>query len=315
MGDKPLIGPLDLRQIRLLYLLLTQRSITRVADEVGVSQPAVSIAFSRLRQVFGDPLLVRAGAGMVPTERGTALIAPVSTLLDAYERLAVEPDSFEPTLSLRRFSIATPNYLTALLLPPLMSSMIAAAPNIRITARTALSTDDPTTGLANGSTDLLIANWSQISDHLKSTALCDDTPVCIMSASHPFALLDALSLPEYLSLDHISPTAAADARFSPIDDELARLGERRRISVVVPDYLMLPRIVARTRLVLTTGAAFGALAAENPAIKVVAAPPELTPIHFRMLWHVRSHTDPAHQWLRRLVRSAARSIFEPTGAR
>jgi DNA-binding transcriptional LysR family regulator len=236
-------------------------------------------------------------------------VHPVSTLLDAYERLAAEPDNFDPTVSLRRFSIASPNYVNALLLPQLTADLMAAAPNIRIDARTALTEDDPLGALANGRMDLLIANWNQVSGHLKTAPLIEDRPVCIMSRNHPFAVLDRLSLPEYLSLEHISPTAAADARFSPIDDELSRLGAKRRIVMVLPDYLMLPLIVARTRLVLTTGARFGALAARTASVKVLAAPEEFQPIRFRMLWHERSHSDPAHEWLRAMVRATAQRVL------
>jgi len=313
MGKTPRISSLDLRQIRLLYLLLTRRSVSRVADDMGISQPAVSLALSRLRKVFADPLLVRAGGAMVPTARGAALVHPVSTLLDAYERLAGEPDSFDPSVSLRRFAIASPNYLNAMLLPPLTADLMAAAPNIRIEARTSLTDDEPVAALANSRIDLLIANWSQVSGHLKSAPLCEDQPVCILARNHPFAVLDRLTLPEYLSLDHISPTAAADARFSPIDDELARLSAKRRIVMVLPDYLMLPRIVARTRLVLTTGARFGAFAAATTPVKVIAAPEELQPIRFRMLWHERSHGDPAHEWLRAMVRATAGRVLVPVG--
>lgn len=314
MGKSPRLSSLDLRQIRLLYLLLTHRSVSRVADQMGISQPAVSLALSRLRKVFADPLLVRAGGTMVPTARGAALIHPVSTLLDAYERLAAAPDSFDPTVSLRRFSIVSPNYLNALLLPPLTADLIGAAPNIRIDARTALTEEDPIGALGDGRIDLLIANWSQVSGHLKTAPLCEDRPVCILARDHPFAVLDRLSLPEYLSLDHISPTAAADARFSPIDDELSRLRAKRRIVMVLPDYLMLPRIVARTRLVLTTGARFGALAAATAPVRVLAAPEELQPIRFRMLWHERSHADPAHEWLRSMVRATAQRVLAPAEA-
>ena len=217
-------------------------------------------------------------------------------------------------MSLRRFSIASPNYLNALLLPQLTADLMSAAPNVRIDARTALTENDPSGALADGRTDLLIANWTQLSGHLKSMPLCEDRPVCIVARHHPFAVLDRLSLPEYLSLDHISPTSAADARFSPIDDELARRGAKRRIAMVVPDYLMLPLIVGRTRLVLTTGSRFGAFAAATAQVKILAAPEEFQPIRFRMLWHERCHGDPAHGWLRSMVRAAAQRLPEPLSA-
>jgi DNA-binding transcriptional LysR family regulator len=132
-----------------------------------------------------------------------------------------------------------------------------------------------------------------------------------MARNHRYAVLDRLSLPEYLTLDHISPTSLADARYSPIDEELARLGAKRRITMVMPDYMMLPLVVSRTRHVLTSGARFGAFAEQTADVKVVEAPPELNPIQFRMLWHERSHCDPAHRWLRSVIRATAKSTFEP----
>jgi DNA-binding transcriptional LysR family regulator len=215
-------------------------------------------------------------------------------------------------MSLRHFAIASPNYLNALLLPQLTADLLALAPNIRLNVLTALHNEDLLGALADGRTDLLIANWRQVSGHLKTAPLLEDRPVCVMARNHPYAALDRLSLPEYLTLDHISPTSRADARYSPIDEQLGRLGAKRRITMVMPDYMMLPLVVARTRHVLTTGARFGAFAARMASVKVVDAPPELNPIRFRMLWHERSHSDPAHQWLRGVIRATAKSTFDHT---
>jgi DNA-binding transcriptional LysR family regulator len=302
------IAALDLRQLRTLHLLLTTLSVSRTARELGVSQPAASAALARLRRGFADPLLVRAGAGFVRTERAEALLAPLEALLSGYEALTA-PEAFEPARATRRFRIASPNYLSALIFPALAERIVRAAPGLRIEALTVLPYEDYTRALAEGGIDLLIGNWDELPSPLRAVHLLEDRTVCLMAPDHPAAAeRGEIGMGAYLALDHISPSTAQDARFSPIDGRLGHLGLRRRIRMVMPDYLLIPRVVARTGLVLTTGAAFVPLTRAAGALIVRPAPAALSPIRFRLIWHERRHADAGHRWMRGLLREVMEGL-------
>jgi DNA-binding transcriptional LysR family regulator len=193
----------------------------------------------------------------------------------------------------------------ASLLPRLAAAVTVQAPHMRLSLQSIVPDRDYEDSLATGGIDLLIANWPKVSGHLRSVALSSDRLICVVAEDHPLALRAGLDLAEYLAQDHISPSGPAEWRFSPVDAQLARLREARRIRVVLPDYTLIPQIVAATRLVLTTGAGFAGFAARTAAVRILTAPPEFEEVQFRALWHERSHADEAHVWLRGLIRRIA----------
>lgn len=305
---KPSITSLDLRQLRILYLLLTQRSVSGVATELGITQPAVSLTLARLREIFGDPLLVRSGSEMIPSDRAAAMIGTISTLIDGYDQLFALDREFDPALSARRFRIASPNYFSAYVLPGLAVRLATEASNLRLDAMTMVPGRDYESALADGEIDLLIGNWPDPPGYLRTAHLLDDELVCIVGRGHPLASQDAVDMDTYRALSHISPSSARDARFSPVDGQLAKMRIRRRIQMVLPDYHLIPQVVAQTRLVLTTGAGFAPIAQRSADIVILRAPEEFDRIQLRLLWHERSHHDTAHRWVRALLREIIASL-------
>lgn len=315
VARSPEISALDVHQLRLLHLLLTRASVSSVARHLGVSQPAVSLRLARLREIFGDPLLVRAGAGMVPTERGQALIEPLSIVLDGIDRLSDSVGPFDPAQTRRHLRFSIPNYMGAFLIPRLVAALTAEAPHLQLTLQTTVLGRDYDLSLAESECDLLVGDWPSVHEHLRSVKLPKDRLVCILARDHPLAAHERLSLAQYLSAAHISPSHLSDWRFSPVDAQLTRMKERRNVQVVAPNYTLLPQIVASTRLVLTTASRFSDFAQRSADVVVRDAPAEFEPIQFRMLWHERSQSDEVHAWARGILRRIAKTMGETPIAR
>jgi DNA-binding transcriptional LysR family regulator len=305
------VSALDMGQVQLLHLLLTRASVSAVATTLGVSQPAVSLRLARLRETFGDQLLVRSGSRMVPTDRGRALIEPLEQILDAVQRLGDGAAPFDPATCTRSLRIAAPNYLGGFLLPPLAQRLKAAAPGIRLSLQTMVPGRDYGESLGSGEIDLLVSNWPDVPGHLRSVTLPRDRLVCFVAVDHPLAGAGRIDLSTYLDQDHVSPSHRTDWRTSPVDAQLARLRLRRRISVVAPNYTLLPQFVARTRLVLTTGARFADFALSTAPVRMLEAPEAFAPVTFRILWHERSQSDRAHAWARGVLREIVKELGEP----
>lgn len=301
----PDISALDVHQLRLLHLLLTRASVSSVARALGVSQPAVSLRLARLREVFDDPLLVRAGPGMVLTERGQALMEPLAIVLDGIDRLSNSVGPFDPAQTRRHLRFSIPNYMGALLMPKLAAKLTAEAPKMQLTLQTIVPGRDYDRSLAEGECDLLVGDWPTKHEHLRSVSLPKDRLVCILARDHPLAARERLSMKEYMAAAHISPSRWSDWRFSPVDSQLTRMKERRNVQVVAPNYTLLPQIVASTRLVLTTASRFSDFARRTADVVVRGAPEEFQPIQFRMLWHERSQSDEVHAWARSILRDIA----------
>jgi DNA-binding transcriptional LysR family regulator len=304
-ADLPDLSALDMQQLRLLHLLLTRSSVSAVADSMGVSQPAISLRLARLRAIFGDPLMVRSGAGLVPTDRGRALIEPLSLVLDGLARLSEKAGPFDPGRSERHLSISIPNYMGAFLMPALAGRLSAEAPQMQLTLQTIVPGRNYDRSLADGEIDLLVSNWPEVHPALRSVALPQDRLVCILARDHPLAATPGLTMAQYLRAGHISPSRWDDWRFSPVDAQLIRMKLRRHVRIVAPNYTLLPHLIASTGLIFTTGARFSDFALSIADLVIVDAPPEFEPLQFRMLWHERSQTDEAHAWVREVLRKIA----------
>jgi DNA-binding transcriptional LysR family regulator len=304
---------LDLRLLRVLHMLLTSCSVSRTAELLALSQPAVSASLKRLRDIFSDPLLVRSGAHMVMTERGAALLPGITRILDEIS-LVVEPgEVFDPATSRRRLRIVAANCFAPFFLPRLSELIRKAAPGIVIDYCSMQPESELMHGLEGGEIDLVIGNWPALPERLRFAPLLTAEIVCMVRIGHPLAQARALDLKTYLTLDHISPTPWSVAAWSPIDGRLRELHLQRRIAVSVPEYTIAPSMLARTDLVFTTGRPFAEHLASSMPLILLAAPPELGRMRFHMLWHERSHNSRQGEWLRDIARSVAREIVRFNG--
>lgn len=304
---------LDLKQLRVLQLLLAERSVSRVATLLRQSQPAISATLKRLREVFGDPLLVRSGQTMVLTERAEEIRLTVDQLLDDLHQLIQPDEVFDPFEARRQIRIAAANCFEIFLIPRLTAAFRAEAPQATLEFTAPAGQGDFAHELETGQLDAVIGNYPVPPQNLRYMALMKSDIACLVSDRHPLAGQGAIGLDEYLSLNHISPTTRRQFGVSPIDGTLARMQLSRRIVVTVPEYALVQQMVPGSDLVFTTGRPYAEYLARQGGLKVLDAPPELGSMTFYLLWHERSQFSKYHHWLRGVVRRVAKSaeIFTP----
>jgi DNA-binding transcriptional LysR family regulator len=304
---------LDIRLLRILQLLLMERSVSRVAERLGQTQPAVSATLRQLREIFGDPLLVRSGNSLVPTVRAIEMAAAVDATLASFDQVATWRDEIRPEIARRRVNIVASNGLTMFFVPRLVEVLHKQAPGIELEISAVPSDGSLARRLESGEADLVVCNWPAPAEDLRTAPLFETDIVCMTRLSHPLAKQTRIDLPAYLAQSHISPTPPSIPQWSPIDGRLAQLNLRRRIAVTVPEYFMIPYILALDDLVLTTARPFADHFASFMPFAILEAPRELGSMKFSMLWHERTHTSTFEHWLRDIVRKVAKEIWTADG--
>lgn len=297
--------PLDTHLLRVLYLVLQERSVSRAADRLGITQPAVSSALKRLREITGDELLVRTRSGMTPTERAEGPLGPTRAALDAIDSILVQAEPFEPAKSKRVFGVGAPDYFDAFFLSNLIDRFRRAIPHGRLNVRPLSLDVDFERLLEEGELDVVIGNWPRPPEYLRTTPLFDDEVVCMVAERHPLAKKDAISADDYLAAQHLAPVRYAGGVRGAIDDHLHKLGVKRDIRVSLPYFHVAPYVLITTDLIFTTGRRFAAHYAKFLPIRILPAPLDFPPLRFYQLWHERTHTAPAARWLRDQVAQVA----------
>jgi DNA-binding transcriptional LysR family regulator len=308
----------ELRLLRVFRILMTERSVSRAAERLGLSQPAMSHALQRLRVMFDDPLLLRSSKGMVPTERASQIIGVVDGLLADYDRLVSPQGLFDPALSQRRFVLTAPEYAEHLLLPLLFKHLREHAPGISVEVRTP-DRDRGPMWLERGEVDLRIAWILKPPPSLRSTPLFQDRIVCIADRDHP-TVHGALSLAQYLALPHIRLLGGGRTTAGQvIDGAIEKAGGGSRPMFLVQNVLTIPLMVVGTDMIATLPQALAARFRQQHPVQVLDVPLPLPRVRYAAYWHERSHRDAGHRWLRSAVALAAKGCIEapmdPAGAR
>jgi DNA-binding transcriptional LysR family regulator len=314
MNDHAIFDKIDLHLIRVLHTVLTERSVSRAAIRLGMHQPAVSASLKRLRDFAQDPLLVRSGNGMVPTDVGTRMIEPSASILRAAEMLFADARGFDPLGASHVFRIAASDYLDSQFLPRLVSQIKSQAPLCGVEVH-ALSGDfDYQAHLARGEVDIVIGNWTTQPDDLHLGALFDDDVVSLVSEQHP-AVRRGWSAQDWLAAEHVAPGATHPGAKGVIEEHLQAQGLQRNISVRVAHFGLIPAMVASTLLVLTTGRAYCQRFVGRLPVRILECPVTFPRMRYYQLWHERSHGSAAGKWLRERVKAVAASLSmePPTG--
>ena len=304
---------LDLHLIRILYLLLVEKNVSRVALKLNQPQPSISASLRKLRELTGDPLLVRGARGMVPTQHGESLLKPAKRILDETESLFIKKSPFVPEAAARTFHIAAPDYLDTQFLPNVVASIRRVAPNSRVAIHSVGPGTDYLRMLSDGEMDLVIANWDEPPAHLHMSKLFEDPIVCTMRADSPYAKrteADAMTIEDYLSLPHVAPSQMLPGYHGVIDSFLARSGLHRKIAVESLYFGLIPYMLTQTDLVLTTGRQFMRFYEKALPLKTFTMPIKFPPMRFYQLWHQRVHQSTEHKWLRDQVSQAARALVQ-----
>jgi DNA-binding transcriptional LysR family regulator len=197
---------LDLHLIRILYLLLVEKNVSRVALKLNQPQPSISASLRKLRELTGDPLLVRGARGMVPTQHGESLLKPAKRILDETESLFVKKAPFVPQEEARTFHIRA--RLPRQPVPNVVAALRRGSPSSRVVIHSLGAGVDYLRMLSDGDMDLVIANWDEPPAHLHISKLFEDPIICTMRADSPYArrtASDAMTVAEYLALPHVAP--------------------------------------------------------------------------------------------------------------
>jgi LysR family transcriptional regulator, nod-box dependent transcriptional activator len=295
----------DLNLLVDLDALLSTRSVTDAARQLNLSQSAMSGALSRLRRLFGDPLMVRNGRALVLTRRAEGLILPVREILSQIENVFDDTDSFDPHTAARSFSIGASDYATAVLLAPLLRVLTVEASNVTVNALPRSS--DVADVLRLDSADLVIEPREMMTSiPAPGVSLFSDRWLCMLDANmHDPATLQRLDRDQYLRLPHLVYSTGQEKNLNLADRHLASLGVHRRIELTVESFLMVPLLIRGTSLIsLVLERAVSMLPLDG--LRLVEPPIPVPGITEAMYWNPRHTNDPGHRWLReRLVSTAA----------
>lgn len=295
---------LDPKLLRLFDLLYTTGSVTRAAEQLGQSQPTVSIWLGKLRQLLDDPLFVRTAEGMAPTPRATELIGPTREALQALRQLAIGRGEFDPTLVERRFRICMTDASHICLLPHLLAHVRAMAPGIVLEA--ALIDSGTSRALQNGEADLALGFLPWLEAGFYQQALYTQDWVCLVNGNHP-RVGETLTLEAYQAEAHIAVVSGTGSQ--QLAEALARAGVQRRIVLELPGFLGLPTIVSSTDLIATLPRHIGETLAVLGGLRVHDCPVAVPQFTVKQHWHARFHHDSANRWLR----SVCARLFLPMG--
>jgi DNA-binding transcriptional LysR family regulator len=299
----------DLNLLRIFDAVMTEQNITRAAERLSTTQPAVSNALKRLREAANDEILVRTSRGMKPTPRAEELWPAVRTALATLEG-ALSPERFDISTTHASFKIAMADSTATLLLPQLMERIRKEAPEIDI-RMVPLTGRDPRPRLLNAEADLAVGSFPGVLSQLREgqqrdvalhhQRLYSGEPVCIMRKGHPLASQD-------LTIDRICEALHLLVSFSgtpsgPVDDFLAGLGRSRRVALTVNQFSTAFHMVAVSDLIAVVPRHLIEASPEASLLVVKTLPFQLPMVYVDMLWHERDMRRPAHKWLRDTIMS------------
>lgn len=301
---------IDLNLLLAFEALMDERHVTRAARRVGLSQPAMSNALTRLRRTFDDPLLVRTPSGMTPTPAAQALIEAVRAALSQLRRAIEEKPAFDPAASSRSFHVLTSDYAEIVLLAKLVGSLREQAGGVSIRVHRPPNVFQPPTRTAlSDSFDLAIGFFPDalsLDASVRSEVLFEEDNVCIASANHP-SIKSRISIRQYAAARHAAVFYKSEGP-GVIDTILAQKDLTRQLAVLAPHFASVPFIVAESDLIATVPRRLALCFHKALKLQVLPMPFTLPPFRLSMLWHERVDSDPAHRWLRELVISTAASL-------
>ena len=307
------LAGMDLNLLVALDALLGERSVTRAAHRVGLSQPGMSNALARLRRLLGDPLLVRRGAVLVPTARAEALAGPVREALELIRGAIEEPTTFDPRTDRRVFRLSCSDYTVLMLIGPLVRRLAEEAPGVTVEVLPRMP--DAGRALVDGDVDLVIEPAEIMGrKDLPGAPLWDDRWVCCVWDGND-RVGERMTLEDYTALGHlIYSMGGAGQPVALPDMYMARLGVPRRIEVSVESFLLAPFLLQGTELVALVPARAEAFLRRTGDIRLLDAPVHLPTLEEMLWWHPRSNADPGHAWMRHLVTQLAGRVASPVSA-
>jgi len=295
---------IDLNLIKVFNSVLREQSISRAADNLSVSQPAVSNALRRLRELYDDPLFIRSATGMIPTPKAQELAGPIQAALIEIEKTINASEQFSPGTSQRVINAALTDYGEYYFLPEIVRRLTKIAPGVELvcvpTPGSSLSLE-----MKSGAIDL-VWDWVQIDDpDFYIEPIFSDPGYCLARKNHPMIDGD-LNLETFLQVEHIAlrPTRRHNPR---VERALEKMGMARKVVTEVSHLVVMPQIVATTDLIATVPERLARKYARELDLQVIRSPVYEDEVTVYQMWHKHFEDDEGHRWFRELTRNIALS--------
>ncbi len=302
---------LDLNLLRVFDEVMKERSLTRAAGKLAMTQPAVSNAISRLRDALGDELVTRSGYGVEPTARASALWPAVREALTTLDK-AIYPGTFQPENSTETFRLAMADATASVLVSGLVQILGEEAPGVSLRILP-LTTRDPRTLLDNDQANVAIGYFPVASSAIKLHAMQDDAAdaygtqpiyqgpyVCIMRKNHPLARYKEISLDQFCDARHLL-VSFSGRPFGFSDQSLAQLGRKRRVVMTVNQFFTAGQVVVKSDLLSVMPLHFIGATGFGDQLEIRPLPFKMDAASIDAVWSRRYDTDPAHRWLLEII--------------
>ena len=299
------IRQFDLNLLIIFDVLIEERSVTRSAEKLAMSQPAVSHALGRLRKQLDDPILVKSGHSMEASPRALEIHRELRGTLQQIDRAVRPQPRFEPGNSKRVFSIASTDYVESLILPPLLSRIQATAPGVELNIHH-LAASLPLDDIESGNIDLAISLSVNKPRRFVSQFLLEDGYLCAVRRNHPIAN-QPLTMARYLGLDHLL-VAPAKSRQRIASRLFSGVGKAPRVVANIPHFLAALHATSESSVIVTGPALLLKKFQTTFDLHLIAPPFELPPTQIDLVWHEFKGTDPGIAWLRREIEAVVSSI-------
>ena len=288
----------DLNLLAVFNQLLVERRVSKVAENLGLTQPAISNALARLRKLLGDELFLRTPGGMEPTPFADQLAEPVAYALGMIHSALNQRSTFDPAVSERVFTIGMTDIGEIYFLPSLMERLAAAAPRLSLSTvrNTAVNLRDE---MSAGHVDLAIGLLPQLKGGFYQRRLFKQRYVCMFRKAHR---LDKrkISLQEFSAAEHVVVVSAGTGH-GKVDELLERSGIERKVRLTVPHFVAIGHILHSTNMLATVPERLAQRMVEPFGLSYVSHPAALPEVAINVFWHAKHHKDPANQWLRGLL--------------
>lgn len=293
----------DLNLLVVFTALAEERNVTRAASRLLLSQPAVSRALQRLREMFHDDLLIRSPSGYEPTPKGKRLLQELSTMLPRLDRL-LSGEDFDPRVEEATFRVAVTDHASHVLCPLICRRVLPAAAKVSIEF---VPFGGPTfDAIEKGRLDLMLnADDGYLPPHFACEMIFDDSFLCVAAKESKYP--EVLTLKRYMAAQHVGVGLWGELQTLP-DKRLAGIGEKRRCPIWVPYFTAAVRCVPGTHLLATVPSRIARLESANLSLGILKPPEVLGRFNYLMAWHPRMNTDAAHIWLRRAIRETGKAL-------
>jgi len=296
------ISAFDLNLFVIMNSIYTEGSLTKAAEVVGITQPAVSNALSRLREKFDDDLFVRTGSGMVPTQKTENIIKDIQNALQLMQKSVNEPDEFNPATSQKTFRISLGDINEGRILAILISKIEKQAPNIKLECYYTARGQVPH-ALATNELSFAVDPFIPNSKDTNSTKVFSDKFVIAHRANHPVSKITEITLDEALKLKYINISNRKRGA-SVVEMEMQKMQLQPEIALRAQHYLVTPEIVRSSDLCLLCSETF----AKKHGLSYVNLPFDVPPLEQYLIWHKSDDNDGSHIWMRTLIAESFQEV-------